>query len=54
MSSQRLLIRNGFVVSMDPEVGDIPHGDVYVEDGEDRRNRTRFECPTRSRSTRPE
>jgi cytosine/adenosine deaminase-related metal-dependent hydrolase len=33
MSSQRLLIRNGFVVSMDPDVGDIPHGDVYVEDG---------------------
>ena len=33
MSAQRLLIRNGFVVSMDPKVGDIPHGDVYVEDG---------------------
>src|SRR4249919_1901744 len=33
MSSQRLLIRNGFVVSMDPDVGDIPHGDVLVEDG---------------------
>jgi 5-methylthioadenosine/S-adenosylhomocysteine deaminase len=31
--SQRLLIRNGFVVSMDPDVGDIPHGDVFVEDG---------------------
>ena len=34
MSAQRLLIRNGFVVSMDPAVGDIPHGDVLVEDGE--------------------
>ena len=34
MSSQRLLIRNGFVVSMDPGVGDIPKGDVLVEDGE--------------------
>jgi cytosine/adenosine deaminase-related metal-dependent hydrolase len=33
MSSQRLVIRNGFVVSMDPEVGDVPHGDVLVEDG---------------------
>ena len=33
MSSQRLLIRNGFVVSMDPDVGDIPNGDVLVEDG---------------------
>ncbi|MGZ4314923.1 MAG: amidohydrolase family protein [Gaiellaceae bacterium] len=33
MSSQRLLIRNGFVVSMDPDVGDVPHGDVLVEDG---------------------
>ena len=33
MSSQRLLFRNGFVVSMDPDVGDIPYGDVLVEDG---------------------
>jgi 5-methylthioadenosine/S-adenosylhomocysteine deaminase len=33
MSAQRLLIRNGFVVSMDPDVGDIPHGDVYAADG---------------------
>ena len=33
MSSERLLIRNGFVVSMDPNVGDIPNADVYVEDG---------------------
>ncbi len=33
MSSQRLLIRNGFVVSMDPDVGDLPNGEVLVEDG---------------------
>jgi 5-methylthioadenosine/S-adenosylhomocysteine deaminase len=33
MSSERLLIRNGFVVSMDREVGDLPNGDVLVEDG---------------------
>src|SRR5260370_16778234 len=33
MSSQRLLIRNGFVVSVDPDGGDIPNGDVLVEDG---------------------
>jgi cytosine/adenosine deaminase-related metal-dependent hydrolase len=33
MGSQRLLISNGFVVSMDPVVGDIPGGDVLVEDG---------------------
>src|SRR4051794_25761272 len=33
MSSQRLLIRNGFVVSMDPDVGEIANGDVLVEDG---------------------
>ena len=33
MSSQRLLIRNGFVVSIDPEVGDLPNGEVLVEDG---------------------
>ncbi len=33
MSSKRLLIRNGFVVSMDPEVGDVYRGEVLVEDG---------------------
>ncbi|HTK23026.1 MAG TPA: amidohydrolase family protein [Gaiella sp.] len=33
MSSQRLFIRNGFVVSMDPDVGEIANGDVLVEDG---------------------
>jgi cytosine/adenosine deaminase-related metal-dependent hydrolase len=33
MSSQRLVIRNGFVVSMDADVGEIPNGDVLVEDG---------------------
>src|SRR4029450_11426050 len=33
MSSERLLIRNGFVVSMDPDVGEVPFGDVLVEDG---------------------
>jgi 5-methylthioadenosine/S-adenosylhomocysteine deaminase len=33
MGSQRLLIRNGFVVSMDPDVGDVPSGEVLVEDG---------------------
>src|SRR6185436_14453986 len=33
MSAQRLLIRNGFVVSMDPDVGEIPNGEVFVEDG---------------------
>src|SRR5437899_638156 len=33
MSSQRLLIRNGFVVSMDPDVGDVPRGEVLIEDG---------------------
>jgi cytosine/adenosine deaminase-related metal-dependent hydrolase len=33
MSSQRLWIRNGFVVSMDPDVGEVPNADVVVEDG---------------------
>ena len=33
MSSQRLVIRNGFVVSMDPDIGEIPNGEVLVEDG---------------------
>ena len=33
MSAQRLCIRNGFVVSMDPGVGDLPDGDVLIEDG---------------------
>src|SRR5918912_973101 len=33
MSAQRLLIRNGFVVSLDPTLGEIPNADVLVEDG---------------------
>ena len=33
MSSQRLVFRNGFVVSMDPDISEIPNGEVLVEDG---------------------
>ena len=33
MSSQRTVFRNGFVVSMDPDIGEIPNGEVLVEDG---------------------
>jgi cytosine/adenosine deaminase-related metal-dependent hydrolase len=33
MSSQRLVFRNGFVVSLDPDIGEIPNGEVLVEDG---------------------
>jgi cytosine/adenosine deaminase-related metal-dependent hydrolase len=33
MSSQRLVFRNGFVVSMDADIGEIPNGEVLVEDG---------------------
>jgi 5-methylthioadenosine/S-adenosylhomocysteine deaminase len=33
MSAQRLVFRNGFVVSMDPDIGEIPKGEVLVEDG---------------------
>jgi 5-methylthioadenosine/S-adenosylhomocysteine deaminase len=31
--SERLVIRNGFVVSMDSGVGDLPNADILVEDG---------------------
>ena len=31
--ARRLLIRNGFVVSMDPQIGEIPSGDLLAEDG---------------------
>ncbi|MFB9928299.1 amidohydrolase family protein [Amycolatopsis halotolerans] len=30
----RTLLRNGTVVSLDPEVGDLPRGDVLIEDGQ--------------------
>jgi 5-methylthioadenosine/S-adenosylhomocysteine deaminase len=33
VSSQRLCIHDGFVVSMDAEIGDVPNGDVLVADG---------------------
>jgi cytosine/adenosine deaminase-related metal-dependent hydrolase len=29
----RLLIRNGYVLSIDPAIGEIPNGDVLIEDG---------------------
>ena len=29
----RIVVRNGFVVTMDPDVGDLPKGDVLIEDG---------------------
>ncbi|WP_026875401.1 amidohydrolase family protein [Jiangella gansuensis] len=29
----RLLLRNGHVISMDPQIGDLPHGDLLIEDG---------------------
>ena len=34
MSAQRLVFRNGFVVSMDPDIGEIPNGDVLVEEAD--------------------
>ena len=51
MSSQRLLIRNGFVVSMDPDIGEIPDGDVLVENGTIVEVGRGLECPGRRRST---
>ena len=33
VNSQRTLITGGFVLSMDPQVGDLPAGDVLIEDG---------------------
>jgi cytosine/adenosine deaminase-related metal-dependent hydrolase len=33
MSNQRLLIRNGHVLSMDPAIGDLERGSVLIEDG---------------------
>ena len=51
MSAERLLIRNGFVVSMDPGVGDIPKGDVLVEDGRSSRSAAACRRPRQRRST---
>ena len=33
MPESRIVIRNGFVVSVDPEIGDVPNCDILVEDG---------------------
>ena len=30
---ERVLLRGGYVLSMDDEVGELPAGDVLVEDG---------------------
>ncbi|MGN9758454.1 amidohydrolase family protein [Streptomyces sp. SD31] len=31
--THRILLRAGHVLSMDPAIGDLPHGDVLIEDG---------------------
>ncbi|WP_369250834.1 amidohydrolase family protein [Streptomyces sp. R41] len=31
--TKRMLLRSGHVVSMDPDIGDLPQGDVLIEDG---------------------
>jgi 5-methylthioadenosine/S-adenosylhomocysteine deaminase len=31
---QRTVIRNGYVMTIDREIGDIPHGEVLIEDGQ--------------------
>lgn len=31
--TKRMLLRSGHVVSMDPAIGDLPEGDVLIEDG---------------------
>ena len=33
MPESRIVIRNGFVVSVDPEIGDVPNCDILVEKG---------------------
>src|ERR1700681_4410770 len=33
MDSKRILITNGHVLSMDPQIGELEHGCVLVEDG---------------------
>jgi cytosine/adenosine deaminase-related metal-dependent hydrolase len=33
MTTQRTLVRGGHIVSMDPEIGQLPQGDVLIEDG---------------------
>jgi 5-methylthioadenosine/S-adenosylhomocysteine deaminase len=33
VANQRVLIRGGAVISVDPSIGDLPRGDVLVEDG---------------------
>ena len=31
--SERLLVRGRYVLSMDPEVGELPAGEVLIQDG---------------------
>src|SRR5690242_13258261 len=32
-AANEVLIRDAFVISMDPAIGDLPHGDIHVRDG---------------------
>ncbi|HMJ34258.1 MAG TPA: amidohydrolase family protein [Baekduia sp.] len=33
MTAQRTLVRHGWVITVDPELGDVPAGDILIEDG---------------------
>ena len=33
MATHRTLVRGGHIVSMDPALGELPHGDILIEDG---------------------
>jgi 5-methylthioadenosine/S-adenosylhomocysteine deaminase len=32
-AANEVLIRDAFVISMNPAIGDLPHGDIHVRDG---------------------
>jgi len=50
--TERLLIKGGYVLSMDPKIGELERGDVLVVDGRIAEVGTDLEAGTRRRSTR--
>ena len=52
MSADHLIIRSGHVVTMDPELGDIPDGDVLVTGGRIAAVGKGLDAPGPVRSTR--
>jgi cytosine/adenosine deaminase-related metal-dependent hydrolase len=45
MAERNILVRNGYVVTMDPDLGDIPRADIHIREGTIRQIGSDLSCP---------